>query len=278
MMANLITGLFDSEAAAENAVSQLKQIGYQQNEISIIMKDRNAAANLAVETGSRTMEGVGTGAAIGGTIGAVLAGLLAVGSVTIPGVGLIAAGPVAAMLAGAGAGSLAGSLLGWLVGAGIPEDVAPYYERGLTEGGVVVAVAAHPGDEARVQQILQGGSVAYAGSSQGFVAQNYVNRYSDLTPPARVYDSAQTTGYQTAGTTTEAQRTANSINAEQWAAQRTAEAHERAAHRESHDTNIADDAVTAVENTADNTVTAMKNQTDKVATGTENTVDRVTRP
>jgi hypothetical protein len=180
-MANLITGLFATEATAEAAVSQLKTMGYGQNEISIIMKDREAAADLAHETGSRTMEGVGKGAAIGGTIGAVLAGLLAVGTVTIPGVGLLAAGPLAAMLAGAGAGGLTGGFLGWLTHAGIPADVAPYYERGLQAGGVVVAVAAHPGDEARVQQALQGGAVAYAGyNTPSYVSPEFRSRYHDL--------------------------------------------------------------------------------------------------
>jgi len=180
-MANLITGLFDTENAAESAVAQLKQLGYGQNEITIVMKDRGAADNLAHDSGARTMEGVGAGAAIGGTIGAVLAGLLAVGSVTIPGVGLLAAGPLAAMLAGAGAGGIAGSLVGWLTSLGVPEDVAPYYERGLNEGGVVVACAAHPGDEARVQQILQNGSVAYAGgNTAAYVSPEYRARYSDI--------------------------------------------------------------------------------------------------
>jgi hypothetical protein len=180
-MANLITGLFETEAAAENAVSQLKQMGYTSNEITIIMKDRAAAADFAADTGTRTMADVGTGAAIGGTVGAVLAGLLAVGSVTIPGVGLIAAGPLAAMLAGAGAGGLAGSLVGWLVSAGIPEDVAPYYERGLHEGGIVVACAAHAGDENRVQEVLRGGSVASTGyNTPGYVNPEYRARYNDL--------------------------------------------------------------------------------------------------
>ena len=180
-MANLITGLFDNEGAAEAAVSQLKQMGYGQNEITIVMKDRGAADNLAHDSGARTMEGVGAGAAIGGTIGAVLAGLLAVGTVAIPGVGLLAAGPLAAMLAGAGAGGIAGSLVGWLTSAGIPDDVAPYYERGLKEGGVVVACAAHPGDEARVQQALQSGSVAYTGANAtSYVSPDYRSRYSDL--------------------------------------------------------------------------------------------------
>jgi hypothetical protein len=180
-MANLITGLFDNETAAETAVSQLKQIGYGQNEITIVMKDRNAAADLAHDSGARTMEGVGAGATIGGAIGAVLAGLLAVGSVAIPGVGLLAAGPLAAALAGAGAGGIAGGLIGWLTSLGVPNDVAPYYERGLQEGGVVVAVAAHAGDESRVQSILQTGSVAYTGGTSGsYVTPDYRSRYSDI--------------------------------------------------------------------------------------------------
>jgi len=178
-MADLVTGLFDSEMAAESAVSQLKNMGYGQNEITIIMKDRGAADQFAHETGSRAMEGIGTGAAIGGTIGAVLAGLLAVGTVTIPGVGLIAAGALAAMLAGAGAGGIAGGLIGWLASAGIPKDVAPYYEHGLQTGGVVVAVSTHPGQETRVQQVLQGGAVAYGGSNwPGYVTPEYRARYS----------------------------------------------------------------------------------------------------
>lgn len=299
-MSNLITGLFDSETAAEKAVAELKTIGYTQNEISIIMKDRAAAEDFAAEVGaSRTMEGIGTGAAIGGTVGAVLGGLLAVGSITLPGIGFLVAGPLAAMLAGAGAGGLAGSLLGWLTSAGIPEDVAPYYERSLGEGGIVVAVASHPGDEGRVQQILRGESIAYTGYnegiSEGYVSNNYATRYDDIQRPARLYDTMsmnQTTpsqaaaaanydgvnnvGYNTAATTTgEAQRTTNSMGAEARSAQRTAEAHERAAHREANDENWVDDAETAAANTWDNTKTAVTNQADKVSTGLSNTAERL---
>ena len=196
-MANIITGLFETESAAENAVSQLKSMGYTSNEITIIMKDRNAAADLAADTGTKTMADVGTGAAIGGTVGAVLAGLLAVGTVTLPGVGLIAAGPLAAMLAGAGAGGLAGGLVGWMTSAGIPADVAPYYERGLHEGAVVVTCAVHSGDEARVQAVLQGGSVAYTGNNQGYVSPTYRARYNDL---GNGIPGIQTGGHATDGT------------------------------------------------------------------------------
>jgi len=268
-MANLITGLFDTESAAENAVSQLKSYGYTQNEISIVMKDRAAAKEFVEETGSKTMEGVGTGAAIGGTIGAVLAGILAGGSVTIPGVGLIAAGSIAAMLAGAGAGGIAGGLLGWLVGAGIPEDVAPYYERGLSEGGVVVAVAAHPGDESRVRQILEGGAVAYGGyNTPSYVSPNWASRYNDLKPP-KAYD----TTYSTATTSNEAARDANSMGAEARSQERTWAEHEREARRD-----VNPGIGTAIENEADRIKTGLKNQEDKVATGIENTADRIKNP
>lgn len=302
-MSNLITGLFDSETAAEKAVSELKQIGYTQNELSIIMKDSSASADFASEVGaSRTMEGIGTGAAIGGTLGAVLGGLLAVGSITIPGFAFVAAGSLAAMFAGAGAGGLAGSLLGWLTTAGIPDDVAPYYERSINEGGIVLAVATHPGDETRVQQILRGESIAYTGynngMAEGYVSNNYATRYDDIQRPARLYDTttmnkptaSQTTAaqnydgvnnvaYNTEATTTdEAERTANSAGAEARSDQRTADTRERNAQRESNDDSPLDDARTAVVNTYDNTTTAVRNQADKLETGVANTADRVTVP
>jgi hypothetical protein len=277
-MANLITGLFETETAAEQAVAHLKEIGYTQSEISVIMKDRHAAEEFAVDTGSHTMEGVGAGAAIGGTIGAVLAGLLAVGSIAIPGVGLLAAGPLAAMLAGAGAGGLAGSLLGWLVGAGIPEDMAPYYERGLSTGGVVVVVATHPGDEDRVQIILNSQAAAYSGPNvPSYIAPTYAARHTDLSPPMKkTYDLPTADAYDTAQQTNhEAARTLNSTGAEQRSAERTATEHEREARREETGTGLLDRGADAVENEADHLKTAVQNQSDKVATRVENAEDRV---
>src|SRR5262249_20812199 len=122
----------------------------------------------------------------GGTLGAVLGAFFAAGTITVPGVGLIAAGSLAAMFAGAGAGGLTGGLIGWLTSWGIPEDVAPYYEHGLGEGGIVVGVSCHPGDEQRVQQILQGGSIAYTGYNvPSYVSPEFRGRYADINPPIR---------------------------------------------------------------------------------------------
>lgn len=266
------------ESAAEEAVAHLKEIGYTQNEISVIMKDRHAAEDFAVETGSHAMEGVGTGAAIGGTIGAVLAGLLAVGSIAIPGVGLLAAGPLAAMLAGAGAGGLAGSLLGWLVGAGIPEDMAPFYERGLSTGGVVVVVATHTGDEDRVRNILNSQAAAYSGPNiPSYIEPNYAARHTDLSPPVKkTYDRDTAEAYQTAqDSNREALKTLNATGAEQRSADLTAAEHEHEARRDDIDPNPLNHAASAVENEAERAKAAVQATADKAATGIENTQDRL---
>lgn len=149
-MSQLITGLFNTRMTAENAIAQLKQRGYTSEEISIIMKEAQEARELSEATETHAQET--STAAIGGGVGALLGGLLAISTVAIPGIGLIAAGALAALFVGGG--GVTGSAVGWMVGAGIPEDVAPHYERGLHEGGIVLAVAAHPGDEANVQRIL----------------------------------------------------------------------------------------------------------------------------
>ena len=99
------------------------------------------------KTGSKAAEGASVGGAVGGGIGAALAAVFAVGSaVAVPGLGLVVAGPIAAALSGAGAGAATGGLIGALIGAGIPEERAAVYERGLKQGGIVV------GSKARDEQ------------------------------------------------------------------------------------------------------------------------------
>src|SRR5215216_5134815 len=140
--ATLVTGLFKTRTAAEAAVDALTKRGYTRDEISVLMSDATRSKEFAVETRSHAADGAGIGGAVGGTIGAVLAAIVAVGtSIAIPGLGLVVAGPIAAALAGAGAGAATGGLIGALVGAGIPEDRAMVYERGLKDGGVVGARA-----------------------------------------------------------------------------------------------------------------------------------------
>ena len=90
------------------------------------------------------------GSAIGGTAGAIIGAIAAIGtSVALPGLGLIIAGPLAAALAGAGAGGLTGGLVGALVGSGIPEEHAAEYEQGIKNGGIVMGVKPRNAEDAQ---------------------------------------------------------------------------------------------------------------------------------
>ena len=158
-MSELITGMFRDRSSAERAVADLQDVGYSQNDISIMMSDQTCARDFASDTGSKAAEGAGVGAGIGGTLGAIVAAVTATGSVAaIAATGGLAAplvaGPLAAALAGAGAGGLGGGLIGGLIGAGIPKDRAAQYETDLGAGGILVGVHADSANSGRVQQIL----------------------------------------------------------------------------------------------------------------------------
>ncbi len=142
----MLTGMFRDRESAERAYNSLHQRGYTQDEINLIMSEETRNKHFKndehkTDLGNKALEGAGTGSAIGGTAGAVIGAIAAIGtSVAIPGLGLLVAGPLAAALAGAGAGGLTGGLIGALIGSGIPEDRAKEYESGVKNGGIVMGV------------------------------------------------------------------------------------------------------------------------------------------
>jgi len=142
----MVTGMFRDRESAEKAYGSVTGRGYSKDDVNLLMSDKTrdthfADGSMDSELGSKALEGAGVGSAIGGTLGAVIAGIAAIGtSVLLPGVGLLVAGPLAAALAGAGAGGLTGGLVGALVGSGIPEDQAKQYEEGINNGGIVMGV------------------------------------------------------------------------------------------------------------------------------------------
>ncbi len=151
----MVTGLFRDRDSAERAYGSLSTRGYGKDDVNLLMSDetrkRHFSSDDAADTdlGSKALEGLGAGAAIGGTTGAVLAAIAAIGtSVILPGLGLVVAGPLAAALAGAGAGGATGGLIGALIGSGIPEDRAKAYESGVKEGGIVMGVNARSDEDA----------------------------------------------------------------------------------------------------------------------------------
>lgn len=170
MTTRVVTGVFKARREAQHAVDRLVDAGFARGDVSVLMSERarglappvvppEAALPRASAT-NRAAEGATAGGAIGGTLGAIVGGLAAVGSIAIPGVGLIAAGPIVAALAGAGAGGAAGGLIGALVGLGVSEAEAGDLRDRLVAGRIVVVVETTMERAVRAITILRGeGSV-----------------------------------------------------------------------------------------------------------------------
>ena len=141
----ILTGMFRDRESTEGAYKSLRDRGYTDDEINVMMSDETrdkyySDGDTALDD-NKALEGLGTGSAIGGTLGAIIGGIAAIGTnVILPGLGLVVWGPIAAALAGAGAGGLTGGLVGALIGWGIPEERAQAYETGIREGGTVLGV------------------------------------------------------------------------------------------------------------------------------------------
>lgn len=142
----MLTGMFRDRENTESAYKSLRDRGYSEDEINVVMSDDTRKkyygdGTTDSELGNKSLEGTGVGSIVGGTLGAIIGGIAAIGTnIALPGLGLIISGPIFAALAGAGAGGLTGGLAGALIGWGIPEDRAKLYEEGVNEGGTVLGV------------------------------------------------------------------------------------------------------------------------------------------
>lgn len=145
---NMLTGMFSDRESAEKAYQSLHSKGYTKDDVNLLMSDETRKRHFSddqntTELSNKVADDAGTGSLIGGTLGAIVGVIAAIGTtVLIPGLGLVIAGPIAAGLAGAGAGGITGGIIGALVGAGMPEERAKIYESGINEGNIVMGV--HP--------------------------------------------------------------------------------------------------------------------------------------
>ncbi|HVK00534.1 MAG TPA: hypothetical protein VM365_06695 [Gemmatimonadales bacterium] len=135
-----VVGLFSRRAAAESAIRDLWNSGFEDDRIGVAMQERVEQGDLLEDAGSQSAEGAAKGAVGGGLVGG-LVGLL--GSLLIPGLGpVLAGGVLASTLAGVGIGAATGGLLGALMGLGLPEEDAKHFDHGFREGGTLVTVDA----------------------------------------------------------------------------------------------------------------------------------------
>ncbi|MEK6324179.1 MAG: hypothetical protein AABN33_21280 [Acidobacteriota bacterium] len=154
-MATLVTGLFKTRSGAEHAVESLVDDGFSRDDISLLMSDATRGREFSLQMATKAPEGVATGATVGGVLGAIAAGLVALGIVVVPGLALVAAGPIIATLAGLGAGAAAGGLAGGLIGLGLPEHEARFYSEEIEKGGILVGVYSHDDRSDQAHRILE---------------------------------------------------------------------------------------------------------------------------
>jgi hypothetical protein len=141
-----VVGVFDEVKQADRAISALHLAGFTDEQIGYIRRDGETAPGTTVivnESPAHTGSGVGTGAVLGGLIGAAAVLL-------IPGVGPVLAGgilvhtvgatAVGAAVVGVVGGALTGGLLGALTGLGVPEDEARYADEQFQAGRTLVTV------------------------------------------------------------------------------------------------------------------------------------------
>src|SRR5216684_5090925 len=140
-MAKAVFCIAKSEEQATQIVNQLKEAGFSNDDVSVLLPDRAGSRDFAHEHHTKAPEGAAAGAVVGGLAAGALGWLVGIGSLAIPGVGpLIAAGPIMAALSGAAAGGAVGGIAGALVGLGIPEYEAKQYEGKVKNGNILISV------------------------------------------------------------------------------------------------------------------------------------------
>lgn len=154
----VVFGIFEERFKLENCVSSLKQEGFRNADVSVLMPDKGDTMTFAHHKGTKAPEGAAIGTGTGAVLGGALGWLVGIGAIaTIPALGpLVAAGPIMSALAGLGVGGAVGGIGGALIGIGIPEYEAKRYEKYVKDGGILISVHVDDSEWAdRAEHILK---------------------------------------------------------------------------------------------------------------------------
>lgn len=140
-MQTTIVGIFNTRKDAENATYQLRNEGFNLQNISIITKDDNSPKSYSStndDNGSLTNDNISDGATAGSILGGVAGLLVGAGTFAIPGLGVIAAaGPLAGLISGA----VTGGIVGALIDLGVPSEHSEKYREEIKSGKVFLSIS-----------------------------------------------------------------------------------------------------------------------------------------
>lgn len=138
----MVSGIYRDESSLTDAVRKLQARSVPADEISVVVRDPGEGEEKEVPVDLES--GVEQGAVIGGSVGAALGAagvtLATTGVIVLPGVALLAGGPVLAAIQGGLAGGAVGVPVGGLLGIGRWFATPHLDEDALEEGAAIVAV------------------------------------------------------------------------------------------------------------------------------------------
>lgn len=154
-------GVFSSRREAEQALNEVRDAGFNMDQVSVIAKDASlnqqlGDAGMEKSTGDQVAGGAKAGATAGGTAGGLIGLIGSLGVLAIPGVGVAAEIGIilANTLLGGAIGAAGGGLIGALIGWGIPEEDARYYDERVSQGDYLVIAEGTDTDIRHLERIL----------------------------------------------------------------------------------------------------------------------------
>jgi hypothetical protein len=153
-------GVFSKRHDAEVAITELRNAGFDLNQVSLIGKDTSGSVADIDARGDKADEGAKTGAASGAALGGLGGLLVGLGVLAVPGIGPVLLGgatatALATTLTGGAIGAAAGTVVGGLVGLGIPENRAQEYSDRLNHGDYLIIVDGTPSEIDHAATILK---------------------------------------------------------------------------------------------------------------------------
>lgn len=146
----IAVGVFRSEAAARQAVAQLRAEGFDQGAIHVVADEdehqRNEPGNISDNTVTRSRGGLAVGALIGAVVGLIIGVVLSSGLVPLP--NLVAGiGPLGMIIVVMACGAALGMLGGSMGGLGQARQETKGLEKQVDMGRWLVSID-HPDAEA----------------------------------------------------------------------------------------------------------------------------------
>ena len=130
-------GVYETVAAADEALENLKSRGFTTDEISVFCSEELHKEHFEPYTTASEPGAPLASATAGGALGATLGGITAAaGLVSTAGIPVIVAGAMAGVLSG----SVVGGLAGAMINRGVEKESADYFDQAVSDGKILISV------------------------------------------------------------------------------------------------------------------------------------------